>query len=65
MTIHEIAEQEAVFDGAPRPYVDAAALLLLLNHRAYGSLGEARQDGIRDPRRHVVRVRIEYEELAP
>jgi hypothetical protein len=64
MSIHEIIEQEAVFDGAtPHFYVDGAALMGLLNHLAWGSIEDAKADMAKDPRKFLVRVRIEFEEV--
>lgn len=65
----EVAEQHAIFNGAPRPYVSAGALIELLN---YGSLGGGKirdRDALiasgeaKNAKLYNVRIIVEVEEI--
>lgn len=67
MVVHEILEQHAIFDGSPE-FMDGSLIINTLNHNSYGGspalMREAEADAdMKNPKRYIVRVTIEYEEV--
>ena len=60
--IREILEQRAIFDGKPR-FMCGGAVINLLNHYSYGDMKDAEDDGCENPKKYLVRIIIETEEL--
>lgn len=67
MLVHEVLEQHAIYDGKP-DFMDGPLIINTLNHNSYGGtpsvMREANSDPeMKNPRRYLVRVTIEYEEV--
>ncbi|KGA24934.1 hypothetical protein AO825_08410 [Pectobacterium brasiliense] len=67
MWVHEILEQHAIFDGKP-DFMDGSLIINTLNHKSYGGTPAAMRESnsdpdMKDPKRYLVRVTIEYEEV--
>lgn len=67
MRVHEVLEQHAIYDGNP-DFMDGSLIINTLNHNSYGGtpavMREANSDPeMKNPRRYLVRVTIEYEEV--
>lgn len=67
MKIHEILEQHAVYDGKPN-FMPGSLVVDVLNHNSYGGTEQDRMDALKsgdmqNPKRYLVRVTVEYEEV--